>query len=246
MASRHSSTRGIVFSQVKYSDTSLVVKIFTEEFGLRSYLVKGARNPRAKIRVALFQPLTILDLIVTSKESQGLQHIREARVAYNYQTVPINIQKASVIVFLDEVLYKSIREEEPNRELFAFLETMLKLLDELKEGLPHFHLYFITRLTRFLGFYPHGSYSGPDCHFSLVEGRFAEGPSLQGPDILEGPACRYLGQLLDASPEGSSKLQATSATRNELLDKMLWYYRYHLSLPGEFKSHAVLHDVFKA
>lgn len=245
MAPRLTSTRGIVFSQVKYSDTSLIVKIFTEEFGLRSYLVKGARNPRAKIRAALFQPLTILDLVVSGKESQNLHHIREARVAVNYRSIPVNIQKTSILVFLDELLYKSVKEEEPNRELFAFLVTMLKMLDDLKEGLPHIHLYFLVCLTRFLGFYPHGRYSGPSSHFSLADGRFSEGPCLPGPDILEGPACHYLDQLLGIPPEGIAKITASSATRIEFLEKMLWYYRYHLSIPGEFKSHTVLHEIFR-
>jgi len=74
------STRGIVFWQTKYSDTSLVVRIMTEESGLGSYIIKGARGPKSKIRASLFQPLTILDLVVSNKEKSDLHHIREARV----------------------------------------------------------------------------------------------------------------------------------------------------------------------
>lgn len=246
MTPRHFSTNGIVFSQVKFSDTSLVIKIYTKEFGLRSYLVKGIRHPRAKIRAGLFQPLTMLDLVVTNKEKQNLHQIREARLSYSYLTIPFSIQKTSILVFLDEVLCKSVKEEEPNTELFGFIESMLKLLDGLEEGIPHFHLYFITQLTRFLGFFPHGRYSGPACHFSLIEGRFSENPCIPGPEMLEGEACRYLDQLLELPSGELGLIRSSSSTRIEVLEKLLWYYRYHLSIAGEFRSHQVLHEVFKA
>ena len=239
------STRGIVFSQVKYSDTSLIVKIFTEAFGLVSYLVKGARNPRSKIRAGLFQPLTLLDLVVTNKSKHDLHHLREARLAFTYQTIPFDIRKTTILVFIDELLCKSVREEEANRELFAFIEGMLMKLDALEGNFAHFHLYFTIQLTRHLGLFPHGNYQGPASHFNLPEGRFSEAPCLPGPDIVDGPACHYLDRLMHATWNDYGRLSASPEVRNDLQDRLLRYYRYHLSIPGEFKAHLVLREVLR-
>jgi DNA repair protein RecO (recombination protein O) len=146
------STRGIVFRQTKYSDTSLVVRILTEEMGLRSYIIKGARGPKAKIKASLFQPLTLLELIVSQKEKSDLQHIREARVTYPYQSIHQDIRKSSILLFLDELLYKSIQEEAVNAELTAIFDHLILLIDQ--NG--HFIIFYHTS-TRHLDF-SHGRY----------------------------------------------------------------------------------------
>jgi DNA repair protein RecO (recombination protein O) len=239
-------SRGIVFRQVKYAETSLVVKVFTEEYGLMSFLVKGARGPKSRMRAALFQPLTILDLIISRKEKQELHHIREARLAYMARTIPFEISKTAILAFMNELLYKTVREEAPNRMLFNFIEGMIRRLDESTGGTAILHLFFAAHLTRYLGFFPDGIYTGPACHFDLQEGCFKETPFISGPNILEGIPCAFFWDLLGAGPDELSKLRAAGSVRNELLDKLLLYYRIHLPLTGEFKSHLVLRDVLRS
>jgi len=103
-----SKTKGIVFHQLKYSETSFIVKIYTQEFGLQSYLIKGARNKKSKIRPALLQHLSLLELIVTHKEKSNLQHIREIRSAHQYSNLPFDMIKSSITLFVNELLLKSI------------------------------------------------------------------------------------------------------------------------------------------
>ena len=111
------TTRGIVLHTTKYSETSLVAKIYTEVFGLQSYLVKGIRKQKAKLRPALFQPMTLADLVVYHKDKGSLQNIKESRIAVPYRSIPFDIRKSSMLLFINELLYKSIREEETNRKL---------------------------------------------------------------------------------------------------------------------------------
>jgi DNA repair protein RecO (recombination protein O) len=239
------TTRGIVFRQTKYSDSSLVVRILTEEMGLRSYIVKGARGPKSKMKTSLFQPLTLLEMVVSQKEKADLQHIREVRVAYPYQSIHNDIRKSSILLFLNELLYKSIQEEAVNPELFHYIFDHLILLDQTTENPANFHLLFVIHLTRHLGFFPHGSYLNENTVFDLTEGQFLQAEALPAENFITGLNCAWLSKLLATSPEIFYSVAVPSPVRAGLLEKMLRYYHLHLPLTGEFKSHIVLHDVLQ-
>jgi DNA repair protein RecO (recombination protein O) len=239
------TTRGIVFRQTKYSDSSLVVRILTEEMGLRSYIIKGARGPKSKLKASLFQPLTLLELVVSQKEKSDLQHIREARVAYPYQSIHLDIRKSSILLFLNELLYKSIQEEAVNPELFRYIFDHLMRLDQTTENPANFHLLFIIHLTRNLGFFPHGRYLNEDTVFDLVEGQFVQTEPLPAENFMTGVNCAWFSKLLAIQAEKFYSISVPSAVRKELLEKILRYYHLHLPLTGEFKSHLVLHDVLQ-
>ncbi len=105
-------TRGVVFHQLKYSETSLIVKIYTEEFGIQSYLVKGARAKKSRISTSLFQPLSLVELVAYRKERSNLHHIKEIKSLFHYTSISTDIIKSSICIFVNELLYRSIREEE--------------------------------------------------------------------------------------------------------------------------------------
>jgi len=240
-----SATRGIVFRQTKYSDTSLVVRILTEEAGLGSYIIKGARGPKSKIKASLFQPLTLLDLVISRKEKSELNHIREARVSYFYQQVPVDIRKSSILLFLNELLYKSIQEEAVNSELFRYIYDHLVMLDQTSENPANFHLLFTIHLTRYLGFYPQGKYKNESTVFDLAEGHFSQAEPLPADHFIAGQHCAWFSKLLETPVAQFYTLTIPSQIRNELLEKILSYYQLHLPLSGAFKSHIVLHDVLQ-
>lgn len=239
------TTRGIVFHQTKYSDTSLVVKILTEEAGLGSYIIKGARSPKAKLKASLFQPLTLLDLVVHLKEKSDLNYIKEARVAFLYKTIPDNIYKSSILMFLNELLYKSIREETANQELFRFIYDHLVMLDQTTENPSNLHLLFALRLTRYLGFYPHGSYLGEKSVFDMAEGHFSHAEPLPAEQFISGIHCAWFGKLLEIPPEMFYSIHVPAMVRSELIEKVLSYYQMHLPITGKFKSHHVLHEILQ-
>jgi DNA repair protein RecO (recombination protein O) len=239
------STRAIVFHQVRYSDSSLVVKILTEEAGLGSYIIKGARGPKSKIKPSLFQPLTLLDLIVSHKEKSDLNHIREARVAHLYKNIPNDIRKSSILLFLNELLYKSIREEAVNSGLFNFIYDHLVLLDETEENPANFHLLFAAHLTRYLGIFPEGIYRNDQTVFDLAEGSFSQAEPLPAGNFISGINCAWFSRLLKIPADQFNMISIPVQVRTELLENILTYYHLHLPLTGAFKSHIVLHDVLQ-
>lgn len=239
------STRGIVFHQTKYSDTSLVVKILTEEAGLGSFIIKGARGPKAKIKASFFQPLTLLDLVVSNNDKSELHYIREARIAYPYKSIYDDIRKSSILLFLNELLYKSIQEEAVNPELFRFIFDHLVLLDQTTESPANLHLLFAIRLTRYLGFFPHGNYFNESTVFDMSEGRFSLAEPLPADHFITGINCAWFSKLLETSPELFFSIHVPSNVRSELIEKVLSYYLLHLPINGKFKSHLVLHEILQ-
>ena len=236
------NTRGIVFHQVKYSETSMIVRIYTELFGLQSYLIRGIRSKKSKIKPALLQHLSLLDLIVYHKEKKDIQNIKEVKIAYPYKTIPYEIKKSSVAVFLNEVLYKVIREQEANPELFAFLFNSLQILDLREKGISDFYLIFLIRLTKYLGFFPKNNFSVQNCNFNLEEGLFNSNKEPKEL-IVNRPYSEYLSNLTESTYENSAELKILPQHRSKLLEVILNYYQLHIPVIMNIKSHHVLQTV---
>ena len=257
------STKGIVFHSIKYAETSLIVKIYTELFGIQSYLVRGIRKTKSKVKPGLFQPLTLLDLEVNHKENASLQSIREVRVAAPYQTIPFDIYKSTVAIFINELLYKVIREEEPNPDLFEFLWQTCLNLDETTETVSAFHIRFSIELMHYLGFFPRLNYAAATPLFNMRDGIFQTGRP-EFPEYLEGEdSVRWVRNLTPVEdltrPEGlapvadltplppSLKGEGGAFPRIErewMLETLLLYYRFHMPGFRGLESLGVLKEVF--
>ena len=165
------TTKAIVISAIKYSDSSLIVKLYTREIGLKSYLIKGVlKSKKGKLKAAYFQPLTQLKIVASHQEKRNLHSIREAQVINVYQSIHTTIVKQSLVLFLAEMMSNAIQEEEPNILLYEYLETSLIWLDS-HDKISNFHLLFLLNLTKYLGFYPDTSESERK-GFHLREGFF--------------------------------------------------------------------------
>jgi DNA repair protein RecO (recombination protein O) len=236
------TTRGIVFHHVRYSDSSIIAKIYTEQFGLQSYLVRGIRSRRSDTKKALFQHLNLLEMVVSHRGNKELQHLKELHISYPFNSIPFDIRKSAIALFLNEVLYQVIREEEPNPALFEFLFRSITILDQLDSNIASFHLTFLLQLSRFLGFFPKNNYSGSESFFDLAEGRFT---NLNGPaDRVAGePFSGYLSVLTNFQGDYQGGVFFNQTHRPELLKIILRYYKYHVPGIREFKSHTVLHEV---
>ena len=164
-------TKAIVISSIKYGEADLIVKCFTQSDGLKSYLLRNIlKSKKGKLRTAMFQPLTQLDIEATHKNKGTLETIREAKVTYHYQTLHTDVVKSSIVLFLSEIVRNAIQEEEENQPLFEYLIATTHWLDT-HEHISNFHLLFVLKLSRFLGFYPQETET-TDPYFNLIEGTF--------------------------------------------------------------------------
>ena len=236
-------TRGIVFRTVKYTDTSIIAKIYTEKFGLRSYIVRAVRGKKTSSKTSLLQHLSLLNLVVYEKNNGGIQNLKEIEAAHQFRNIPFDFIKSSVLLFLNEVLYKAIHEEEPNQPLFDYIFDALTGFDDAIEGIENFHLFFSIGLTKFLGFYPRNNFTERNEYFDLREGLFVENRPFHN-NFTQPSISRKLNQMLDSSISQQS-LFDNSRERNAMLVNILDYFKLHV--PGfiEIKSLPVLQQVLR-
>jgi DNA repair protein RecO (recombination protein O) len=235
-------TRGIVLKTTDYSESSVVVQIFTEKFGLQSYLVNGIKKPKSKIKLNMLQSLHLLEMVVYHKPNGSLQRLSEVRNQPLLQNIPYDVIKSSLALFINEVLYKSLKLHFEDEPLFDFIFKAVELLDKSHSGLANFHIYFLLRLTKYLGFYPDRTLEAGAKFFDLREGRFADHQPLHLWIIDEALINDFIG-LINSSFETLSQLHISAQNRKEILSKILSYYTLHIEGFGEIKSHTVLQEV---
>jgi DNA repair protein RecO (recombination protein O) len=216
-------TRGIVFRFTKYGETSIIVNVFTELFGLQAYIVNGVRTKSAKSKIALYQPLTLLDMVVYYREHAHINRIKEIKCFHPYQNLYQDVKKSTVAMFINEIMNKTVREESHAQELCDFLVDSLITLDSNSTGIENFHLIFMLKLSRLLGFGAHQVNE-------VVGGRPADAETEM---IIE--------HLVRS--EYDANLTMTNILRRKALDLLLQFYADHIDNFGEVRSVQVLKDV---
>jgi DNA repair protein RecO (recombination protein O) len=236
-------TKGIVLHYVKYGDSSIIAYIYTDIFGRQVFMVNGVRSKKSGIRLNHFQPLSILELDVYYKPNRDIQRIKDLRISRVLHTVHNNIVKSSVALFIAEILYKTLREVEPNEPLFDFIYNSVQVLDLKDDGIENYHLVFLLMLSRYLGIFPVIEDS------EIIEFINTEQQTLFGNDrsislILSEEEKKALTELYKYSFNNLEKIKMGNSVRSSLLEKFVAYFKLHLEGIGTIKSLAVLKEVF--
>lgn len=236
------TTKAIVISSLKYSEADLIVKCFTEAAGLKTYLLRNIlKSKKGKLKASMFQPLTQLEIVANHKEKGALENMREAKVVNSYQSIHSNIYKSSMLLFLAEMLKNSILEEEENQDLYDFLEKSFNWLDE-NDHIANFHLIFLVKLTKYLGFYPETSKMDLN-YFNLLEGIFEDHEA--NVYCISGENLEIFKQILASDFQNEKNLKLNKLKRNNFLNMLLIYYDLHLQNFRKPKSLVVLNEMFE-
>jgi len=216
-------TRGIVFRFTKYGDTSIIVNIFTELFGLQAYIVNGVRNKTSRNKIALYQPLTLLELVVYHRENANINRIKELKCLHPFQSLSVDIKKSAMGMFIIEILNKTVKEESHAKEIFEFLFTSLVKLDAAQHHYENFHLIFLVKLSRYLGFGAH----------NLNE--------IIGSRMVDEDVENILTTMLTTEYDYNLTISATQ--RRVCLEQLLKFFNDHIDTLGELKSIHILREV---
>lgn len=239
-------TKGIVLRTVKYGETSVIVTIFTELFGIQSYLVNGVRTSTKKGsgKANLFQPSVILEMIVYYNELKNLQRIKEFRWGYLYQHILSDIKKNAVALFMVELLTKCLKQPEANPDLFHFCEDAFMHLDKSSESIiANFPLFFALHLPVFFGFRFIDNYNNKNIFLDLKEGKF-EHEQPDHPYFLADKQALITSQLLKIMrPEELEDIKLNHDFRRNLLLVFETYYALHIQDFGTMKTLPVLREI---
>ena len=235
-------SRGIVLHHFKYGESSVIAHIYTENRGRQSFIFKGIRSAKSKMRANLLQPLFIVDLEAYYKESRDLHIVKEMSL-YRTFSFPYDIRKSSQAIFLAEVLYKTLKEEILNTELFEFLVNSIEYFDLSDEGTSNFHIFFMVKLLRYLGILPSHRENNEVLYFNMMEGNY-QSVIPDHPEYLEPFETRFLQYLLSAGYPNLSRLKMNHNDRHVILERLIRFYSIHIEGVEKLKSYQVLKEVF--
>jgi len=241
-------TKGIVLRTVKYGETSVIVTMMTELFGLQSYLINGVRTHSGKggSKAGLFQPAAILDLVIYHQETKNLQRLKEYNWSYLYRFVFSDVVTHAVALFLIELLQKCLKQPEPNEELYHFMEDALTRLDQAtaKEQ-ANFPLFFALHLAGFFGLRIDDNYSEKRSYLDLREGYFTEDKPGH-PHYLETPLSEISSHLLKImQPAELADLSLNKEKRRRLLEAFEDFYSIHIPGFTPLKTLPVLRTILE-
>lgn len=236
-------TRGIVLHTLKYSDSSLIVDVYTELLGTTSFMVRIPKSRKAALKSVFFQPLSLLELDCDFRLKVSLQKIKDVRVCYAYSSVPYHPYKSSMALFLAEFLYRALRQEVQNKPLFAYLFYSIQWLDRSLDHFSNFHLVFITRLTRFLGFYPNVEEYRSGDYFDMQNGRFCSCQPFHNAYLKPEEAAR-IPLIMRMNYDTMHLFVMNRIERNRYLEVLNDYYRLHVPDFPELKSLEILRQLF--
>lgn len=236
-------TKAIVIKTIDYSENSVILKCFTEQYGLQSYLINGVKNKKGSIKPSHLLPLNLLDLDVYHQLNKNLQRIKELKCQPILNNIHYDLLKSSIGIFMGELLNKTIQaENQADKNLFEFLYTVIQYLDLTKQSLANFPVYFMLQLSQYLGFNPKLNYSEINNSFDLEEGVFK--PSLFGDiKVVESHLAEYWFDLCKVNFDSFSQIEINKTHRNELLNHIMLYYKIHVDGFNELKSNKVLVEV---
>ena len=234
--------RGIVLHTLKYGDSSMVAYLLTD-IGGRSYMVQGVRSRSGRgSKLALFQPMFPVEFEGLESPRQQMDRFKEVRAGFVLQSLPFDVRKSTMALFMAEVLYRLVRESEPNEPLFDFVWGSAEALDAMDDGVSNFHLWFLANLSRLLGYRPGNDYT-PGAWFDIREGLYTPVRPAH-PGVMTQECAALLDTMLRCDVRRLGEVALNRERRSDFLSAMLSYFGYHLDAISAVQSVRILREVF--
>ncbi len=235
--------RGVVLHTVKYGESSVIVYMLTDVFGRQSYMVQGIRDRGGRgNKGALFQPMFLLEFEGKLPRNGELHRLGDIRTSIPLCSIPFDPRKSTISLFMAELLYKVVREVEPHSPLFDFVHSSVEALDLMEEGVANFHLWFLTGLSRLMGFCPGNEYT-EGAWLDIPEGLFTRVKPTHN-HLLSAENTRLLDRLSTLRPDALAELRLSRSQRVEYISGVVNFLGYHLDSIHKVESLRILHDVF--
>lgn len=243
-----SKSQIIVLHLTKFGDSGAVVHAVDSLSGRRSLLLRGIGKGKKSAVTSQFHPLAVLEVVAADSPNSTMSYLREFSPLFTLEGIRSDIYKNTVALFLAEVIYRSLRTEDGDPELFKWLAEAVVALDSIEGSCANFHLWFLVGYAIRMGFRPQDNWTGGRL-FDIVSAQFVE-PSLpyglrteQG-QLFSEEDSGLLHKIMISSLEETLAVPLSSKRRLSFSRKMLEYLSYHLGAILDIRSLDVLHDIF--
>ncbi len=215
------TTKGIVLHKTRYSESSVIVKIFTKDAGVQSFMLKTAFSKKKKNILALIENLSMVEVTFDDKKND-IHYLNDINLYYHYRMIPFDMIRKSIFSFYNELIYKLLREYRADESLYLFIENSLVKLDSDEVQLADIHIRFMVQLSLVLGFFPENNYSEIRRYFSIEESSFTSS-YYENFFYLSADASLYLWNIMNAN----ESILPPKQVRQELLAGLIRYFEKH-------------------
>lgn len=236
-------TQAIVLNTINYNDKYMLASLYTNEFGRVTYMVPKSKSKAGKIQKSMFAPLSILEMEAEHQAKRDIQRIKEAHILYPLYSIQGNMIKTSIVFFLSEFLTRILKDTDEFQIIYNYLSQSIQVLEETQKGLANFHLVFMLKLTRFLGFYPNLEDYHKNDYFDMLNGIFVSSQPLHN-HYINKIESKTLSLLARITFENMHYFEFSRQDRLNIINRMLEYYRIHLHEFQSLKSLDILHELF--
>ncbi len=236
-------TQGIVLHTIAYNDKMSIVQVYTAQFGRAAYLLPQSHGRRSRALRPLFAPFSYLEIDSEARPGQDIFRLREVRPVEMWNRIYGDPVKTAVALFLSEVLSRLFREPEANPPFFDFLTQSIRLFDMMDEGKANFHLWFLLRLSGFLGFLPNTERYAEGTFFDMLDGNFVSQPPAHSHFLLPDEAAAF-ARLMRMNTHNMSHFRFSRDERRAVLQHIIDYYRLHQPDLPEIRSLEVMQQLF--
>jgi DNA repair protein RecO (recombination protein O) len=233
---------GIVLRSIKFSDNSLIIHLFTRERGRISCMVKKARSKRTGFAPSFFHPFNFLNVEVYYNPNKEIHTLKEVTLEQSFAGLGNDTNRIAIVMFLSELLNKSIRYQHTDKQLYDFLKNSISHFNEGTHSSANFHIFFMIELSKFLGFYPVNNYSDSDYYFDLLNAQFVSASS--GSQTMDKKTSALLFKFMDLSTENWWEIPLNGELRRKMIESLLNYYTLHTGTNMDIKSLDVFAEIF--
>ena len=238
------NSRAIVLNTLKFGEQQLIVDMLTEELGRVSFICRIPKTQKGKLKKQFFQPLSLLDAVFDYRQNARLQHLRDVRLSQPFTSIPFDAGKLSIALFLSEFLTYATRDEQQNAALFNYVVNSIDWLDGQTTSFANFHLVFMMRLSRFIGFFPNVDDYHEGDYFDMRNASFSSMVPLHT-DFLNAADSSKIQLLMRMNYDTMHLFKMNHEDRNRIIDVLITYYRLHVPSFPELQSLPVMKQLWK-
>ena len=236
-------TEAIVLRSLKYGESRLIIDLLTMSDGVVTVAVNMPKTQRGKLKRQLFQPLTLLSIELDHRQNRDLQHLRDARLSVPFSSLATEPAKLGIALFLAEFLFFCLRGEEASEAMFQYVRNSILWLDGSSHGYANFHLVFMMRLSRFIGFMPNVDDYREGDYFDMRNACFVHSSPVH-PDVLSPDDASHVITILRMNYETMHLFRLSRSERNRIVDIIITYYRLHVPSFPEMRSLSVVRELW--
>lgn len=227
-------SRAIALLNHKYGEGAVIAKVFTEDYGLKSFSVKRNKSKKSKNKILLLDKMNLLTINAKNNSKKEIQYLSEINLAYAYQNA--SLKNKLIRLFIAEVLSKALIDSERNINLFQFVWNTNTQIDNLENVNNNFCIIFLIQLSEFLGISP--STENIDLpYFNLNSGNFTNIKN-KNEEIIKGEIINYFKRLII-----KENVIIPYKSRQELIRILFRYYSIHHINLSNIKSYEVIESL---